>query len=210
MKFTASLTRHLQLTVVHIYVTSLLNTFRIIAENTRFQFPLHRRITFSLIVWIFAPLQTQWGEETAAFYFDTKSSEYGKKSAVDVHLLQKWYRVKFSERVNRCMTLSTGALYSCLCEMSRARTTFNAITSLPAGVSACTWGLRTVCLALFRWFNQYVCVPNRMQVFQNTHRCSYILWHADPFLGNARNTRTQQQKKYCKKCFLCGPHHAHC
>jgi hypothetical protein len=29
-----------------------------------------------------------------------------------------------------------------------------------------------------------------------------ILWHVDPFLGDARNTRTQQQKRYCKKCSM--------
>jgi hypothetical protein len=38
----------------------------------------------------------------------------------------------------------------------------------------------------------------------------FILWHVVPFLGNARNTRTQQQKSYLKKCFLCGPRHAQC
>jgi hypothetical protein len=36
-----------------------------------------------------------------------------------------------------------------------------------------------------------------------------VLWHADPFLGNARNTRTQQKKRYCKNCFLSGPCHGH-
>jgi hypothetical protein len=37
-----------------------------------------------------------------------------------------------------------------------------------------------------------------------------ILWHVDPFLDNARNTPTQQQKKYCMNCFLCCPCHSHC
>jgi hypothetical protein len=39
---------------------------------------------------------------------------------------------------------------------------------------------------------------------------SYVVWHIDPCLGNAWNTRTQQYKGYWKKYFLCGPRHVQC
>jgi hypothetical protein len=32
----------------------------------------------------------------------------------------------------------------------------------------------------------------------------------DPFLGNTRNTSTQQWNRCCKKCFLCGIVYIHC